>query len=247
MARSEVDTVEPEQPTTGSRARRGAPKSPASVAAEAAEAVTAGGWATPSPRYRATLMAATGTEPGPGLTVVMPVWNEGERVAPTLRAFAAAGRTPFELLVVYDMPEDTTVAVVERLVAEIPGLRACRNGLGRGVLNAMKAGIAAAQAAYVLITMADGSDEYANVDRMVGLAREGVDVVAASRYMPGGQQLGGPRLKRLLSRTAASRCTGSPASRSTTPATTSDSTAAASSQRLDREHGRVRAGAGAAP
>ena len=147
-------------------------------------------------------MAATGTESGPGLTVVMPVWNEGERVTPTLRAFAAAVRTPFELLVVYDMPEDTTVAVVERLAAEIPGLRACRNELGRGVLNAMKAGIAAAQAPYVLITMADGSDEYANVDRMVGLAREGADVVAASRYMPGGQQLGGPRLKRLLSRTA---------------------------------------------
>ena len=138
----------------------------------------------------------------PELTVVMPVWNEGERVAPTLRAFAAAVHTPFELLVVHDMPEDTTVPVVERLSAEIPGLRAYRNELGRGVLNAMKAGIAAARAPYVLITMADGSDEYANVDRMVALAREGADVVAASRYMRGGRQLGGPRLKRLLSRTA---------------------------------------------
>jgi dolichol-phosphate mannosyltransferase len=37
---------------------------------------------------------------------------------------------------------------------------------------------------------------------MVALAREGADLVAASRYMRGGQQLGGPRLKRLLSRTA---------------------------------------------
>lgn len=135
-------------------------------------------------------------------SVVMPVWNEGERVTPTLRAFAAAVHTPYELLVVYDMPEDTTVPVVERLSAEIPGLRACRNQLGRGVLNAMKAGIAASRAPYVLVTMADGSDEYAIVDRMVALAREGADLVAASRYMRGGQQLGGPRLKRLLSRTA---------------------------------------------
>ena len=34
-----------------------------------------------------------------------------------------------------------------------------RNDLGRGVLNAMKAGIAAASGELVLITMADGSDE----------------------------------------------------------------------------------------
>jgi dolichol-phosphate mannosyltransferase len=138
----------------------------------------------------------------PEVSVVMPVWNEGERVTPTLRAFAAAVHTPYELLVVYDMPEDTTVPVVERLSTEIPGLRACQNQRGRGVLNAMKVGIAAARAPYVLITMADGSDEYADVDRMVGLAREGADLVAASRYMRGGRQLGGPRLKRLLSRTA---------------------------------------------
>jgi glycosyltransferase involved in cell wall biosynthesis len=154
------------------------------------------------PPTDATPTGATATDPKPGLTVVMPVWNEGERVAPNLRAFAAAVHTPFELLVVHDMPDDTTVPVVERLSAEIPGLRAHRNELGKGVLNAMKAGIAAARAPYVLITMADGSDDYANVDRMVALARDGADVVAASRYMRGGRQVGGPRLKRLLSRTA---------------------------------------------
>jgi dolichol-phosphate mannosyltransferase len=34
------------------------------------------------------------------------------------------------------------------------------------------------------------------------LARGGADVVAASRYMKGGHQVGGPLLKRLMSRTA---------------------------------------------
>jgi hypothetical protein len=70
------------------------------------------------------------------------------------------------------------------------------------VLNAMKAGIAEARGAYVLISMADGSDEPVVVDPMVELARGGADVVAASRYMKGGHQVGGPPLKRLLSRTA---------------------------------------------
>jgi hypothetical protein len=54
----------------------------------------------------------------------------------------------------------------------------------------------------VLISMADGSDEPHIVDSMVDLARDGADVVAASRYMPGGRQIGGPPLKRLLSRVA---------------------------------------------
>ncbi len=66
----------------------------------------------------------------------------------------------------------------------------------------MKAGIAGTSAPYVLISMADGSDEPAIVDAMVALARSGADVVAASRYMSGGRQIGGPPLKRLMSRTA---------------------------------------------
>ena len=66
----------------------------------------------------------------------------------------------------------------------------------------MKAGIAGTTAPYVLISMADGSDEPSIVDSMVALARDGADVVAASRYMPGGGQIGGPPLKRLMSRVA---------------------------------------------
>jgi hypothetical protein len=92
--------------------------------------------------------------------------------------------------------------VIERLAAELPAVRGYRNDLGRGVLNAMKAGIAGSTGPYVLITMADGSDEPHIVDSMVTLARDGADVVAASRYMRGGQQIGGPPLKRLMSRTA---------------------------------------------
>jgi hypothetical protein len=92
--------------------------------------------------------------------------------------------------------------VVGRLAAEIPNLRGLRNDIGRGVLNAMKAGIAGTSAPYVLVSMADGSDEPHIVDSMVALARDGADVVSASRYMPGGKQVGGPLLKRLMSRTA---------------------------------------------
>ena len=139
----------------------------------------------------------------PGLlSIVMPVFNEGEAAEPVLRAMTKAVSARHEILVVYDFDEDPTVPVIERLASELPTIRGLRNDLGRGVLNAMKAGIAASSGEYILISMSDGSDEPQVVDRMVALAREGADVVSASRYMKGGRQLGGPFIKRLLSRTA---------------------------------------------
>jgi dolichol-phosphate mannosyltransferase len=145
---------------------------------------------------------AGSTDAVPVLSVVVPVFKEGESVDPVLRALTAAISVPHEILVVYDFDEDPTVAVIERLHGELPAIRGLRNDLGRGVLNAMKAGIANARGEYVLISMADGSDEPHVVDSMMALAQGGADVVAASRYMKGGHQVGGPPLKRLMSRTA---------------------------------------------
>ena len=139
----------------------------------------------------------------PALSVVIPVYNEGENVVPTLRGVVERTRTrPLEVLVVYDFDEDTTVPVIKALQAELPQLRLHKNTLGRGVLNAMKSGLRAARAPYVLITMGDGSDDPADIDPMYELARAGADVVAGSRYMRGGHQLGGPLLKRTMSRMA---------------------------------------------
>jgi len=142
------------------------------------------------------------TEDAPDLSVVMPVYNEGEAVEPVLRALDSAVRTPHEILVVYDFDGDTTVPVIVRLTPEIDGLRGLRNDLGRGVLNAMKAGLAEARGSYLLISMADGSDDPACIDSMGEWAGSGADVVAGSRYMRGGRQIGGPPLKRLMSRVA---------------------------------------------
>jgi dolichol-phosphate mannosyltransferase len=136
------------------------------------------------------------------VSVVLPVYREGEAVAPVLRALAAVLPPGAEILVVYDMDEDPTVPVLERLRDEIPALRPLRNDVGPGVINALKVGLTAARSEYVVVSMADGSDEPADVARMLALAREGADLVAASRYMPGGHQVGGPLVKRLMSRAA---------------------------------------------
>ncbi len=139
----------------------------------------------------------------PALSVVVPVYNEGENVVPTLRGIVERTNTrPLEVLVVHDFDGDTTVPVVKRLQAELPELSLHRNDIGRGVLNALKSGLGAAKAPLVLVTMGDGSDDPGDIDAMFALASGGADVVAGSRYMKGGSQVGGPLLKRTMSRMA---------------------------------------------
>src|SRR6476660_4258064 len=69
----------------------------------------------------------------PVLSVVMPVFKEGEAVEPVLRVLTAAITEPHEILVVYDFDEDPTVPVIDRIAAELPPVRGLRNDLGRGV------------------------------------------------------------------------------------------------------------------
>ena len=177
---------------------------------------------------------AAGRGPGgggrPELSVVMPVFKEGESVEPVLRALTAAISRPHEILVVYDFDEDPTVPVIDRLSSELPAIRGLRNDLGRGVLNAMKAGIAGSAGPYVLVSMADGSDE----PRVVDADGRSRPSTARTSCRPratcaGGHQLGGPPLKRLMSRTAGLTLHWFAGVRPTTRRTTSSSTRAASS------------------
>jgi glycosyltransferase involved in cell wall biosynthesis len=156
----------------------------------------------PAVRAAISLGSAPAASAAPEVSIVIPVYDEPDNIGPTLARLTEWVRTSHEVIVVYDFDEDATLPVVKALQVGMPAVRLHRNTLGRGVLNAMKAGIADARSPYVIISMADGSDDYRIVDAMIALARSGADVVAASRYMRGGAQVGGPPLKRLLSRMA---------------------------------------------
>ena len=139
----------------------------------------------------------------PRLSIVLPVYNEGANIEWVLRGIAEkVSARPREILVVYDFEEDDTLPAVRVLQTQYEEIRLHRNDLGRGVLKALRSGFAAARAPEVLVMMADGSDEPEVVDAMLARAEAGADVVAGSRYMAGGRQVGGPLLKRTLSRLA---------------------------------------------
>lgn len=111
-------------------------------------------------------------------------------------------RLPAEILVVHDTPDDPTVPYLRRVATADPRVRPVLNGYGPGPANAIRVGIHIAAAPVTMVTMADGCDDPRQIDELARLVDRGVAVAAASRYMPGGQQVGGPRLKRLLSRLA---------------------------------------------
>jgi dolichol-phosphate mannosyltransferase len=146
--------------------------------------------------------ADTVSRMSPRVSIVIPVYNEGEAVLPCLARIRRDVVLPCEILLVHDMPEDTTVPYVREVAEVDPRVRAVLNTYGRGPANAIRFGIDSARAPVVVVTMADGSDDPRQIDDLAQLVERGVVVAAASRYMPGGQQVGGPRLKRMLSRWA---------------------------------------------
>jgi glycosyltransferase involved in cell wall biosynthesis len=136
------------------------------------------------------------------VSIVIPVYNEGEAILGCLERMLRDVLLPCEILLVHDMPEDTTVPYVRQVAGYDSRVRAVLNTYGPGPANAIRYGIAQATAPVAVVTMADGSDDPRQVDELARLVDRGVVVAAASRYMPGGQQVGGPRLKRMLSRWA---------------------------------------------
>jgi glycosyltransferase involved in cell wall biosynthesis len=136
------------------------------------------------------------------VSIIVPVFNEGSGIVPFLDRVFEAVSLPCELIAVYDAPEDTTVPHLAAYAQREPRLRSLLNSYGRGPAAAIRYGIDHAQSAVVVVTMADGSDDPHQIDQLSRLVERGVVVAAASRYMRGGQQVGGPWAKGMMSRVA---------------------------------------------
>ena len=137
------------------------------------------------------------------LDIVVPVYNEGETIGKLLDEIRDKVKTKVCVLIVYDFEEDSTVGAV-RKIHDLYGfsISLVKNRYGRGALNAIKTGLESSAAEAVLVNMADLSDDLTKVDEMYALVQNGFDLVCGSRYMRGGRQIGGPLLKKILSRVA---------------------------------------------
>jgi glycosyltransferase involved in cell wall biosynthesis len=138
----------------------------------------------------------------PRVSVVVTAREEGEAITGALALIGEAVSLPCEILVVCDSRQDTTVPWVENYAKEDGRVRLVLNNHGPGPAKAIRAGFEAAAADVVVVTMADGCDDPQQIDQLTRLVERGVVVAAASRYSKGGQQVGGPLLKGLMSRAA---------------------------------------------
>ncbi len=135
----------------------------------------------------------------PRVSVVIPAYEEGDDIVPILDRIFESVTLPCEVRVVYDSPDDTTAPVLAAYGACEPRLVPTLNTYGRGPGNAIRFGLDAASAPVAVVTMADGCDDPMQIDTLTRLVERGVVIAAASRYMRGGQQVGGPWLKGTMS------------------------------------------------
>jgi dolichol-phosphate mannosyltransferase len=139
---------------------------------------------------------------GRRLSVVIPARAEQDRIGPLLDQVFGSVALPCEVLVVVDEADDPTAGAVASYAGAQPRLSCLVNPYGPGPANAIRFGIQAARTAVAVVVMADGCDDVRQIDELTRLVEGGAAVAAASRYRAGGQRIGGPAVKGLLSRAA---------------------------------------------
>jgi dolichyl-phosphate beta-glucosyltransferase len=121
----------------------------------------------------------------PFLSVIIPAYNEAERLPPTLaaiRGFLDVWGRPYEILVVDDGSTDATV---ERARAEGgPFLTLLENGRNRGKGHSVRRGMLAASGDVRLMCDADLSTPIFEFPRLLSRLDDGHDVAIGSRALP---------------------------------------------------------------
>ncbi len=133
-------------------------------------------------------------------SLVVPARDEYLQIGIFLQRIEESVTLPVEVLIVVDSEHDSTLKALNNLDEFRYLVRPVVSTFGSGPANAIKYGVSQARSGVIIVTMADGSDDPQIIDKLIQLIERGCVISAASRYMPGGQQIGGPRIKKILSR-----------------------------------------------
>lgn len=150
-------------------------------------------------RLVSTEVSRVKTAAAPRLSVIIPCYNEEQRIGPTLvqieRHLGETG-LPHELIVVDDGSTDGTVDLVAARAGMNGALRVIPNQPNRGKGHAVRTGILAACGDIIMFTDADLSIPITIVDDFLRAIDEGVDIVVASRAHPASCEAVHPPLSR---------------------------------------------------
>lgn len=134
------------------------------------------------------------------MTIIIPVFNEGENITPMINGLEKQVRARHEVLVVYDFDQDDTLPAARRLRRRYSNLKLLKNQFGQGVLQAVKTGFSRAKGKVIVVMPADLTDDPNVINDMYAKLHNGNDIICATRYSHGGKRLGGDAIKAWLSR-----------------------------------------------
>lgn len=105
----------------------------------------------------------------PQLSIVVPVFNEEENLAPLAREIVTAlrGGVSFEIVYVDDCSRDGTLAVLSILKTEIPELRVVRHLVNAGQSTSIRNGVKAARGSWIATLDGDGQNDPADIPRLL--------------------------------------------------------------------------------
>ncbi len=144
-------------------------------------------------------MLTARTSPPSEVLVVLPTYNERPNLARVVNAVRHLGH---DVLVVDDASPDGTGVVADELAATDPGVRVLHRerklGLGSAYEDAFRIGLAEGTALFVEMD-ADGSHRPQDLEAIVDAARGCRGLAIGSRYVRGGEIVGWPAHRWLLS------------------------------------------------
>ncbi len=138
------------------------------------------------------------------LSVLIPAFNEQQRIEPTLQRFVAfldASGWQYELLVADDGSSDDTTTVVRDFCEQHPAVRLLSGEHNRGKGAALRQAAAQSQGEWLVYSDADLPVEPADLPALLAPLLSGsAEVVLVSRWLQGAANVAGvPRARRLLS------------------------------------------------
>ena len=122
----------------------------------------------------------------PVYSIIIPAYNESERITATLESVAAYARQQqwdVEVLVVNDGSRDNTVAVVEQLARAHPFIRIIENPGNRGKGYSVRNGMLQSRGEILLFSDADLSSPIEEAPKLFEALAAGADVAIGSRWL----------------------------------------------------------------
>ena len=115
--------------------------------------------------------------PTPEISVVVPVRNEAENIAPLIAEIRRAlnGGAPFEIVYVDDGSNDATPERLREAIAGNPCLRVVRHRKSCGQSAAVATGVKTARAAAIVTLDGDGQNDPADIPRLLSVFNKAGD------------------------------------------------------------------------